>query len=77
MRAPRVPRDIEGVARAAEYPDRLRAPPRLIRDEIGYASYRTVSEVKAELSRAETAVPRFTHSDVAIEETITREGFEH
>jgi hypothetical chaperone protein len=77
MRAPRMLRDIEGVARTAEYPDRLRALLRLIRDELGYALYRAVSEVKAELSRAETAELHFTHADFAIEETITREDFEH
>jgi hypothetical chaperone protein len=77
MRAPRTMRDIEAVARTAEYPDRLRALLRLIRDELGYALYRAVSEVKAELSRVRTSVLRFTHADFAIEETITREDFEH
>jgi hypothetical chaperone protein len=77
MRAPRTMRDIEAVARTAEHPDRLRALLRLIRDELGYALYRTVSEVKAELSRAETAVLRFTHSGFTIDETITRQDFEH
>ncbi len=77
MRAPRTMRDIEAVARSAEHPDRLRALLRLIRDELGYALYRAVSEVKAELSRATTAVLRFTHADFAIEETITRDDFEH
>ena len=77
MRTPRMMRDIEAVARAAEYPDRLRALPRLIRDELGYALYRCVSDVKAELSRAETAELCFAHADFAIEETVTREDFEH
>jgi hypothetical chaperone protein len=77
MRAPRMLRDIEAVARTAAHPDRLRALLGLIRNELGYALYRAVSEVKAELSRAETAVLRFTHADFAIEETITREDFEH
>jgi hypothetical chaperone protein len=77
MRTPRMMRDIEAVARTAEHPDRLRALLRLIRDELGYALYRSVSEVKAELSRAETAELHFTHADFAIDETITREDFEH
>jgi hypothetical chaperone protein len=77
MRAPRTMRDIEAVARTAEYPDRLRALLRLIRDELGYALYRAVSEVKVELSRVRTSVLRFTHADFAIEETIRREDFEH
>jgi len=77
MRAPRTMRDIEAVARTAEHPDRLRALLRLIRDELGYALYRAVSDVKAALSHAETAVLRFSHADFAIEETIARADFEH
>jgi hypothetical chaperone protein len=76
MRAPRTLRDIEAVARTAAHPDRLHALLRLIRDELGYELYRTVSGVKAELSRAETAVLRFSHADFAIEETIARKDFE-
>lgn len=77
MRAPKTMRDIEAVARTAKYPDRLRALLRLIRDELGYELYRTVSGVKADLSQAETAVLRFRHADFAIEETISRTDFEH
>ena len=57
-------------------PERLRALLRLIRDELGYELYRTVSGVKAALSSAETAVLRFRHADFAIEETIARADFE-
>jgi len=77
MRAPKTMRDIEAVARTALYPDRLQALLRLIRDELGYELYRSVSGVKAELSRAESAVLRFRHADFAIEETIGRADFEH
>jgi hypothetical chaperone protein len=77
MRAPKTMRDIEAVARTAMYPDRLRALLTLIRDELGYELYRTVSGVKAELSRAESAVLRFSHADFAIEQTICRRDFEH
>jgi hypothetical chaperone protein len=77
MRAPRTMRDIEAVARTAQYPDRLRDLLRLIREELGYGLYRAVSDVKAELSRAETAVLRFSHADFAIHETIARNDFEH
>jgi hypothetical chaperone protein len=76
MRAPKTMRDIEAVARVAAHPERLRALLRLIRDELGYELYRTVSGVKAALSAAETAVLRFRHADFAIEETIAREDFE-
>jgi hypothetical chaperone protein len=77
MRAPKTMRNIEAVARSAKYPDRLAALLRLIRDELGYELYRTVSGVKAELSRADRAVLRFQHADFAIEQTIAREDFEH
>ena len=77
MRAPKTMRDIEAVARTAMYPDRLRALLRLIRDELGYELYRTVSGVKAELSRNQSAVLRFQHADFAIDETIARTDFEH
>ena len=76
MRAPRTMRDIEEVARTAEHPGRLQALLRLIRDEMGYELYRAVSGVKAELSHADTAVLRFKHAEVVIEETITRAAFE-
>ena len=76
MRAPRVLRDIEAVAKAAADPKGLRALLSLIQDELGYALYRAVSGVKAELSRTETAVLRFSHRDFAIEETIARADFE-
>jgi hypothetical chaperone protein len=76
MRAPKTMRDIEAVARVAAHPERLRALLRLIRDELGYELYRTVSGVKAVLSGAETAVLRFRHADFAIEETIARADFE-
>nr|WP_294544524.1 Hsp70 family protein [uncultured Rhodopila sp.] len=77
MRAPKTMRDIEAVARTAMYPDRLGALLKLIRDELGYELYRTVSGVKAELSRADSAVLRFHHADFAIEQTISRRDFEH
>lgn len=77
MRTPRTMRDIEAVARSAEFPDRLHALLRLIRDELGYALYRTVSDVKTELSRAPTARLRFAHADFAIDEVVARDDFEH
>ncbi len=76
MRAPKTLRDIEAVARHARHPDRLNALLRLIRDELGYELYRTVSGVKAALSAADTAVLSFRHADFAIEETIARADFE-
>jgi len=77
MRAPKTMRDIEAVMGSAKYPDRLGALLKLIRDELGYELYRSVSGVKAALSKAETAVLNFRHADFAIEETIARADFEH
>jgi len=77
MRTPRMLRDIEAVASTAQYPDRLRALLRLIRNELGYELYRAVSGLKAALSSADTAVLRFSHDDFSIEETVSRRDFEH
>jgi hypothetical chaperone protein len=76
MRAPKTMRDIEAVARSAGHPDRLQALLRLIRDELGYELYRTVSGVKAALSRADATVLHFQHEDFRIEETVSRRDFE-
>jgi hypothetical chaperone protein len=76
MRAPKMTRDIEAVARTARYPDRLQALLRLIREELGYELYRIVSGVKAQLSHAETASLQFRHADFAIETEVTRQDFE-
>ena len=76
MRSPRTLRAIEEVAAASAHPDRLRTLIRLIEDELGYQLYQTVSAVKAELSRAESAVLRFAHDGFAIERRIGREEFE-
>ena len=76
MRAPRTLRAIEEVATASARPERLRMLIRLIEDELGYQLYQTVSAVKAELSRQDTAVLRFAHGDLAIEREIARYEFE-
>jgi hypothetical chaperone protein len=76
MRAPRTLRAIEEVAAASAHPERLHMLIRLIEDELGYQLYQTVSAVKADLSRRETAVLRFAHGDLAIEREIARREFE-
>jgi hypothetical chaperone protein len=76
MRAPKLMRDIETVARTASHPQGLRALLRLIRDELGYEMYRAVSGVKAELSRADTAFLRLRHDEFSIETEISRQDFE-
>jgi len=78
MRAPRTMRDIEAVARTAEHPDRLRALLRLIRDELGYALYRAVSDREGRLGR----MPRRRYCGSATptsrsRKTIARADFEH
>jgi hypothetical chaperone protein len=76
MRNPKTLREIGEIARAAVHPWRLRALLSLIEDEMGYRLYQTVSGVKADLSRAESAVLRFRHKELDIEEEISRVEFE-
>ncbi|MBU8537800.1 Hsp70 family protein [Falsiroseomonas tokyonensis] len=76
MRAPRIMRDIEAVARTAEHPEQLHRLVRLVKDEAGYALYRAVSTAKADLSRAEAATLRFRHADFEVAAEITRADFE-
>jgi hypothetical chaperone protein len=76
MRAPKTLRDIEAVARTADHPEQLRALVALVKDEAGYALYRTVSATKAALSRTETTVLNFRHGDFAVAAEIARPDFE-
>ncbi len=76
MRAPKVLRDIEAVARTAEHPERLRALVRLIEDEAGYALYQAVSGAKAALSGAESTVIDFRHEGTHLSAQVTRRDFE-
>jgi hypothetical chaperone protein len=76
MRAPRTLRDIATVASTSAHPERLRALIRLIEDEMGFPLYQAVSGVKAALSGADSAVLRFAHGDLVIEERIERGAFE-
>lgn len=76
MRTPRMLRDIEDVARASKDPAPLRNLVSLIKEEAGYQLYQTVSAVKAELSRAQTARLRFEHEDFVIDREIARNDFE-
>ncbi|EHL97200.1 heat shock protein, Hsp70 family [Acetobacteraceae bacterium AT-5844] len=76
MRAPRTLREINEVARMAAEPERLHHLIRLVEDEVGYALYQAVSAAKAGLSKAESAVLRFSHRDFTVEESIARADFE-
>jgi hypothetical chaperone protein len=76
MRAPKTMRDIEAVMRTAAHPERLAALLSLIRDELGYALYRAVAGVKAQLSQTETATLDFRHQNFHLHETIARRDFE-
>jgi len=76
MRAPRVIRDIEAVARTAQHPERLHRLVRLVQDEAGYALYRAVSGAKAALSREEAVELRFAHADFEVVAPILRRDFE-
>ena len=76
MRNPKTLREIGEVAQTAQHPERLRALMGLIQDEQGFPLYQAVSSVKATLSQAESAVLRFAHARVAIEQVVTRAEFE-
>ncbi len=76
MRTPKTLRDIETVARSAANPAQLRHLIALIRDEMGYRLYQTVSAVKAALSQQDSAMLSFAHEGFAIDRVITRAQFE-
>jgi hypothetical chaperone protein len=76
MRTPRTLREIGEVARTAHHPERLRGLIALIQDEQGFPLYQAVSAVKAALSQAGSAVLRFAHAGIAIDELLTRRDFE-
>jgi hypothetical chaperone protein len=76
MNTPRTLADIADVARKSAHPGRLRHLIALIEDELGYRLYQTVSAVKAELSRAETATLRSAHKSFRVEREVTRADFE-
>jgi hypothetical chaperone protein len=76
MRTPRTLRELEEVARACAHPERLRTLITLIRDELGYQLYQSVSDAKTALSRSEAVTLRFHHKDFVLAETITRTDFE-
>jgi hypothetical chaperone protein len=75
MRSPRTMRDIADVRRTAEHPAMLDHLVRLIEDEQGYGLYRAVSDAKAALSTAETAILSFRHAGFSIEQPISRAAF--
>jgi len=76
MNTPRTLADIADTARKAAHPERLRHLIALIEDEMGYRLYRTVSAVKAALSRDERTVLRFEHKSFRVEREIARAEFE-
>ena len=76
MRTPRTLREIGEVARTARHPERLCGLIALIEDEQGFPLYQAVSAVKAALSQAGSAVLRFAHAGIAIDEVVTRRDFE-
>src|SRR5436305_1646228 len=75
MRTPRMMRDIADVRRTAEDPERLDHLRPLIEDEQGCELYRAVSEAKAALSSAESAVLSFAHGEFVLDRVIGRKEF--
>lgn len=76
MRTPKMLREIEEVARASADPSLLRNLATLIREELGYQLYQTVSSVKAALSKAPSARLSFAFDGLNIDRDITRADFE-
>jgi hypothetical chaperone protein len=76
MRTPKMLREIDEVARASDDPRPLRHLIGLIKEEMGYQLYQTVSAVKAALSTQDSAPLRFAHDGLRIDRMITREEFE-
>jgi hypothetical chaperone protein len=76
MRTPRTLRDIEDVARASADPSLLRNLATLLREELGYQLYQTVSTVKAALSKASTARLGFAFDGFTLDREISRADFE-
>jgi hypothetical chaperone protein len=76
MNTPRTLADIADTARKAAHPERLRNLITLIEDELGYRLYRTVSSVKAALSKDDSATLRFEHKDFRVDREIRRAEFE-
>lgn len=76
MRSPRTLRDIAEVRRTADHPERLDALLRLVEDEQGYALYQAVSDAKAALSSADSALLRFEHAGLSLERVLFRAEFE-
>ncbi|MGI4746385.1 MAG: Hsp70 family protein [Janthinobacterium lividum] len=76
MRAPQTLRSIADVTRTASAPHQLRQLTTLVEDQQGHALYRAVATAKAELSRADRTVLRFSHRDLRIEQPIERVDFE-
>jgi hypothetical chaperone protein len=76
MRTPKMLRDIEDVARSCADPQKLRNLATLIREELGYQLYQTVSAVKAKLSAAPSARLQFSFDGFNIDHEITRADFE-
>jgi hypothetical chaperone protein len=76
MRTPKMLREIDEVARASDDPRPLRHLIGLIKEEMGYQLYQTVSAVKAALSTQDSVPLRFAHDGLRIDRMITREEFE-
>lgn len=76
MNRPDVIRALKDYARSSDHRDQLLSLVELIEGGVSYELYRTVSQVKAELSHAEQARFVFRSSGVAIDTTIRRSDFQ-
>lgn len=76
LRASRDMKDIRSIARNALDPDRMEALIEILDDNHGYALYRSVSQLKMDLSRQTEATFAFAAGGVEIETPVQRSEFE-
>ena len=76
MRASRDMRDIRGLVRQAQEPEKIRRLVEILDHNHGYRLYQSVSRLKEALSSDETATFHFEAGDVRIEKPVTRRAFE-
>jgi hypothetical chaperone protein len=68
--------ELRKLAALSDRPDELEALATIVEMDIGFALYRAIGEMKAELSRADRAMLAFSGEGVEIETEVTRASFE-
>ena len=76
LRSPDTMRILQSIAAAALEPERIAKLIALVENDLGLQLHRAVQQAKFELSRSESALFRFEHSALTIEQRIKRADFE-